>query len=359
MSGLVSMQSKDGLLEEFAPPMKPDHSLIKHLRLLLVGSMLGMWSFTTWAQDPAATESSSAQSSSQKPLYADRFERDNQLLAKANPSEIRWLTTPSEKLVVLYKAGETRKTKGALLLMHASETPQRWPESLEELRRNLPLYGWATYALPLPARASIKIPPRTSSAAASSEGDSTAATSEAASSSSSSSSAASSIGRNQSIGERVDAAVQDLNKIGIFNVVVLVDNSTAPEALNGLFAKINASTSTDQTMDGPVQALVLVNLQEQEPLTQEQLVAIFANEKLPVIDVFSGQMDAALSLQKRIHKAEAMRKNLHDYQQYQLTPEPMPSINESSRFWIEKIRGFMEQKAEGNEFKNPEKVTAN
>jgi len=334
------------------------------LLLILFASQPG------YAQGPTASSTgsetagaaSSAQSS-EKPIYNSAQERDNDLLAKAyaaiaKPEEIVWLETPEERIVSLFRLAETRKTKGALLLLHAPETPQLWPPSLENPRRNLPLYGWATMALALPAKYPVAVPVRetASSAAADSNATSEAASSSAAaesavSSSSSSSSAKPVPPRNEVIASRVNAAVTQLNKDGQFNLVILVDNSSAPDALAGLLQKINKNGGTPDTIDGPLQALILVNMQEQEPLTKAQLSGIFSVSALPVLDVFFGPENPSMADARRSHRAEAMRQNLKEYQQVLISPEQQPTIDEKRGYWLAKVQGFMEQAAHGSEQK--------
>lgn len=330
----------------------------------------------SFAQAPAAAESSASSAASsttpEKPLYTNNLERDNALLSKAftaiaKADELQPLETVDEKILALYKAGETRKTQGALLIMHAPETPQLWPTNLENLRRNLPLYGWATMAVPLPAKYAASIPERESASTSSttSGSESSAASSAPAevaavsSSSASSEAAKPAIPRDKLIGERVDAAIAQLNKLGQFNLVVLVDNSSAPDALAGLLKKISANTTDNNTVDGPLQALILVNLQNQEPLSKEQLGAIFAVKQIPVMDVFFSPDDATQSEVRRLHQAEAMRHDLKDYQQLLLPSQPPVSIDDKQNFWLAKVHGFMSRKAEGSELSDKNKTGNN
>jgi len=337
------------------------------LNFALAASLITLNS-AAFAQNDASSEASASSAASsappETPLYLNTVERDNTLLAKAftaiaKADELQWLETPDEKILSLYKAGETRKTKGVLLIIHAPESPQSWPVNLENLRRHLPLTGWATMALPLPAKYPAAIPQResSSSSSAAAETTETAAASSAAAepvvaaASSASSSAPPVIARDQLIAGRVEAAVAQLNKLGQFNLVILVDNSSAPYALADLYKKTKVGTTANDTVDGPLQALVLVNLQDQEPLTKEQLAAIFSVSVLPVMDVFFRVDDNAQKEQRRAHQAEAMRKNLKDYQQLILPTQPPVTVDDTKSFWLAKVYGFMERKAEGNEIK--------
>ena len=317
--------------------------------------------------DPASSESStesgaaSSSQTSEKPIYGSTSERDNELLAKAfaaiaKADEIQWLETPDEKIVSLFKPGEEQKVKGALLILHAPETPQLWPAPLENLRRNLPIYGWTTMAVPLPAKYAQAIPPRESPLVASETTDASAssdAESSAANSSASSSAEAEKPlpPRSQLIAGRVEAARVQLNNAGQAKFVMLVDNSSAPDAVASLYSK-DAGATADT---GPLQALILVNLQSQEPMSKEQLAAIFSAGNLPVLDVFFTADSSELTELRRTHRAQAMRQKLKYYQQLILPPEQQVTIDDTQSFWLGKVRGFMEHKMPSDEAKQADK----
>jgi hypothetical protein len=294
------------------------HCLIP--RLILI-ALLGFHCNLTCAQTataPVAADSSAptasaapvTSSAASEPLETAKIisanERDNMLLAQALPNEIQWLETPNGKILSLYKARETTQKKGSLLLLHATDLS--WPAAFDNLRRNLPVYGWDTLALPLPAQY-----PTLASAAATPP-------------------------RAQVIAERVNAAIKQLNQNGQFNIVVIVDNSSAPDALAELYKSAP-------------QALVLVNVEAQEPLTETQLTAIFSQATLPMVDVFFAVDDKRQRELRRTHQAAAMRNNVKDYQQLTLPPEHAAATFNPQNFWLEKIRGFMEKKAKGTEIK--------
>lgn len=320
--------------------------------------------------EPAAPEVSAPGTASpaptEKPIYADNTERDNALLVKAftaiaKADELQWLETSDEKVLSLYKASEMRKTKGVLLIMHAPETPQLWPTNLENVRRNLPISGWATMALPLPAKYPVAIPKQESTSSIATEPADTASpapvlTEDATAVSSEVVKPV--IARDALIAGRVDAAVAQLNKIGQFNLMVLVDNSSAPDALAALYKKINKTAAASKAIDGPLQALILVNLQDQEPLSREQLSAIFAVGDLPVMDVFFNPDNKAQAELRRLHHAEAMRQNIKDYQQLILPVQPPVSLDDTQNFWLGKIHGFVATKAEENKLPKKDNSTA-
>ena len=345
----------------------------KFTRTLLVTTWIFSVSCVSFAQNPpttaAAASASSAASSAppEKPIYKDNNDRDNALLAKAltaiaKADELQWLETPDEKVLSLYKAGETRKTLGLLLIMHSPEIPQLWPANLENIRRNLPLYSWSTVALPLPAKYSVTVPARESSVAASTAAESAAASSTPTSVAASASAAASSepakpvIARDKLIAGRVDAAIEQINKLGKLDLAVLVDNSSAPDALAALYQKLNITSAN--FAQSPLKALVLVNLQDQEPLTKEQLTAIFSANNLRVMDVFFNPDNKAQSDIRRLHQAEAMRQNVRDYQQVILQNQPVPSIEDTQSFWLGKIHGFLMRKSSSSQSSSSSSASA-
>lgn len=297
----------------------------------------------------------------EKLLYASSTERDNALLATALPDEIQWLETPNEKVLGLFKEGEQKKTKGNLLMLHAPELTQRWPASLNNLRRNLPIYGWSTMALSLPPKYSIEIPKIDELRKQAPAGVQPATQAEAAPAQPDAVSPADKpqLSRAQLIGGRVDAAIAQLAKGEKLSTILLVDNSGAVDTLAVIYKKIADTTTAKGVKDGPLQALILVNLQEQESLTIEQLKGIFSAPKLPVMDVFFSPDDAAQIELRRLHRAEAMRQKLENYQQLILPPEHFAAMNDKQSFWLEKVRGFMERKPEENNKQDNKAKTLN
>jgi hypothetical protein len=343
--------------------------------------LLVAYSLTAGAQEPvpqeadssiASIDSSSSSQSSEAPLYESRAMRDKSLIADAMNEEAQWLDTTEGKILALYRQTESRKTYGVLVLFHAAEHPQSWPPILENLRANLPRYGWETLAISLPQSYPAPIPARPSSSAASAsaagnDGETTAedptGTSEpdaepqsaSASSSglvnSSSSAASSSVAREQLISAYVDAAFEFLKTKGQFNTVVLVDNSAAHPVLEHLLAQIRNNEKDPTTVDGPLQALVITNLQQQEPNTKAELEDIFRTAKLPVLDIFFVPNSPEQYEARNLHKATALRKKVIDYQQLLLDLQPQLIDRDYQSFIVGRVRGFMRQKASGTEVK--------
>lgn len=316
----------------------------------------------------SSTASASAQSSaasSEAPLYESRALRDKSLIAKAAGEQAQWLDTEYGKLLVFYRPTEAKRTRGVLVLFHAAEDPQRWPPILENLRANLPRYGWETLAVTLPGQYPASVPQRPSSSSISS----TAATvppnaevpsAEATSASSvttsepstqSSSTASSIVPRDTLIQAYVAATFEFLKNKGQFNAVLLVDNSSANPVLTQLLSQIKENTRDPATIDGPIQALVITNLQSQEPLTTSELAAIFSNKQLPVLDVFFNPDDLEQIKARDLHKAIAMRLKLNSYLQASLDNQPKIVETDPRSFLAARVRGFMQRHASGTEVK--------
>jgi hypothetical protein len=314
----------------------------------------------------ASSVTSSNSKSSEAPLYPSRDMRDKSLIAAAMDDEAQWLETEHGKILALYRPTEAKKTLGVLILFHTAENPQHWPPMLENLRANLPRYGWETLAISLPQKYPAPIPARPSSSSASASASSTSAETEAAadappteetmaasssSQPSSSSAASSSVARDVLIATYVDAAFNFLKEKGQLNTVVLTDNSSAFQIMQTLAPQIKDNNRDTTVVDGPLQALIITNLQQQEPITKPELEAIFGTQQLPVLDLFFTPVDARQTQARELHKAVAMRKKVADYQQLLIDDQPKSAEQDHQSFVLGRVRGFMQQKASGTELK--------
>jgi hypothetical protein len=315
-------------------------------------------------ESPAITsEASSSSKPAEVPLYPSRDIRDKSLFAKEIKDEAQWLETEYGRILGLYRPTEAKKTLGVLILFHAAEDPQLWPPMLENLRANLPRYGWETLAISLPQKTPVAIPERTSSIASESAsstgiGDGDAQQSAAAeepvaavssSSSDSSSAATSSIARELLITAYVNAAFNFLKEHNQLNAVVLADNSSAAQVFQALAPQIKGNKPGTTTIDGPLQALIITNLQSQEPITKPNLEAIFNSRQLPVLDIYFAPDDAGQLESRDLHRAVAMRQKVIDYQQLLIDSQPKMLENDRQSYLAGRVRGFMKQNASGIE----------
>lgn len=352
----------------------PIRFIYNHPRLASALLALCLSPLVAIAQEPEENAESSAASSaissisksSEAPLYQSRDIRDKSLIAAAMDDEAQWLETEHGKILALYRPTEAKKTLGVLILFHAAENPQLWPSTLENLRANLPRYGWETLAISLPQRYPTAIPARPSSSSSSASASSTTADTEAAtetpaeetvvasassSAPSSSSVASSSVARDVLIATYVDAAFNFLKEKGQLNTVVLTDNSSAFQIMQTLAAQIKDNSRDTTVVDGPLQALIITNLQQQEPITKQELETIFGAKQLPVLDLFFAPANAGQMQARELHRAVAMRKKVADYQQLLIDDQPKLVEQDHQSFVLGRVRGFMQQKASGTELK--------
>lgn len=313
----------------------------------------------TEAQSPQAPSEtqSSASSSVEPPPYESRTQRDRALVAKALPDESLWLDTEYGKILAMHRVTEAKSTFGTLILLHAAEDPQRWPTTLENLRANLPRYGWETLAIAVPQKALVPIPGRSFSSASSaspaelgSEGEPANSTAETSIDESASSSAAS-ISREQLIAAYLDAAVQYLIKKNQLNFVLLTDNSSAYHSLIKLQPLFKEAPTSSDSSTSWLRAVILTNLQPLEPLGKRELESIFQPSELPIMDIFFAP-DYNEQLNARdLHRAVAMRQKMEKYHQLKLDNQPNATEGDSQSFLLGRIRGFMQRHAKGAEKK--------
>lgn len=309
----------------------------------------------------ASSEVSSSSKSSEAPLYPSRDMRDKSLIAAVMDDEAQWLETEHGKILALYRPTEAKKTLGVLILFHAAENPQLWPPMLENLRANLPRYGWETLAISLPQRYPVAVPARPSSSSASVSASSATAETDAAADAPvpveeaatafSSSAASSSVARDVLIATYVDAAFNFLKEKGQLNIVVLTDNSSTFQVMQTLAPQIKDNSRDTTVVDDPLQALITTNLQQQEPITKQELETIFGAKQLPVLDLFFTPVDAGQMQARDLHRAVAMRKKVADYQQLLIDDQPKSVEQDPQSFVLGRVRGFMQQKASGTELK--------
>lgn len=152
----------------------------------------------------------------------------------------------------------------------------------------------------------------------------------------------------------VNAAFEFLKTNTQFNVVVLADNSSAHQILQHLKPQIKDNKEDPTTVDGPLQALIITNLQAQEPTTKAELEGLFNTEQLPILDVFFAPDNAEQVSSRKLHKAVAMRNKINDYQQLLIDKPPKSIEQDHQSYLLGRVRGFMKQKASGSEFTHNE-----
>lgn len=340
-------------------------SFANYLNSLLFGLILQ--TTTVQAQELESTdtqentaEQNNSQASSkptETPPYESRTMRDQTLIANALLDESIWLNTEYGKILALHRITETKSTYGVLVLLHAAEDPQYWPPTLENLRVNLPRYGWETLALTLPRKTPPLVPalPSSSSSSLDNSSDGEEPMDEKSEANANlevgaaSSSSSSSVARDLLITAHIEAALRYLGERNLYNIVILTDNSSAHLSLNILLPKIKENAKNYDTIDGPLQALIIANLQPQENLQKAELESIFSVPQLPVMDIFFAPHSAHQQAVRSRHKAAAMRQKMKDYQQFNVINQPLITETDPQSFLLGRVRGFIQKKASGVE----------
>lgn len=344
-------------------------------KIFILWTMVTIYAFSANAQPSSnagteeaevtpAPEAEMASSASEAPLYPSRAMRDKTLIAKALDDEGKWLDTAYGKILVMHRPTEAKVTKGVLVLFHAAEDPQLWPPVLENLRSNLPRYGWETLAVTMPQAVPKPIPERENTLAENANNnnennneddenkpDENPAIQEASASSSPSSDSNNLVSREELIKEYIKVSFEFLHANGQFNAVVLFDNSSLFPGMQQLLPQIKENKNDPNTIDGPIQALVIANLQPQEALNKQQLNITLNQKQLPVMDIFFAPDVEQQKTQRELHRAAAMRNKLANYQQFITELQPKSIEDDHSSFLVGRVRGFMKAVATGSEIK--------
>lgn len=353
---------------------------------LALGLTLLSFYATVWGQDedqnPAESDAQQqAQEETQEaaaeppepPRYSSREDRDRQLLAEAFPEQVRWLELPEPEgeALALYQPPATANPKGSLLMLHSSDRNARWSPYLENLRRTLPYRGWGSLSLTLPTPEPEPVPERpAASLPQAAEPDTEPADAEEGAENqeqedqeqeeqnqeaAEEAEAAEPLPpREERINNRLNSAMELLDREGQRNLVLLVDSLNAPAVMAYFQAELEQAAQQrppatgESPLNGPVRALILVNAYPYQALSREQLNQVFAVDNLPVLDIFMTPGNRQQEVIKR-HRAAANRQQLDHYQNWSLArPEP-PDLDSSHNFWINRIQGFMHRQARGVE----------
>lgn len=82
---------------------------------------------------------------------ADQELKYTQLLERiAEPNELIWLNSTT-RFACLYREEQTLQAEGAVVLIHSSNSHADAPAVIQPLRTRLPIYGWKTLSIQLPA----------------------------------------------------------------------------------------------------------------------------------------------------------------------------------------------------------------
>jgi hypothetical protein len=292
------------------------------------------------AQEPAASAPTSAEPDTsaavttppEQPIWPAVGEANSQLSDRIPPEQQLWLEAGADRFFARMRPELTGQPRGAILILHDAGQHPSWPLTVAALFDELPLHGWHTLALELPAPASAA--PLTAPSApaaepagepvqppASIDGALDAQPSEGLSA------------LEQLVQRRIDTALGQLAAVeGIPPSVALIAfGHSAPRAAEALRRR------GEQTF----RALVLVDAVNEIPGIPLPLPRLLPLSEAPVEDLVQSEGHLALAAQEERRQA-TLRQRQRIYRVAQLPPL---SGGERSVL-IKRIRGFLQQQSQ-------------
>lgn len=342
------------------------------------------------AEDKETEPQNTAHSTSSKSSAGIRAQLDQQqtsLLAQvqAGPESV-WLTSETQFLA-FWQDDLSGAPVGTVLLLHDSEQNPIWPETVLNLHRYLPLYGWSTLSIELLPLPQPHIPPRpistTPPPAPESKADGTASSQDetqvvhqdseaqaiasppppvapllAADEDSLSPEEAlkDRIASNQ---QRIAKGIEFLNAKGQYNVVLLGIGYGAHQVLR--FANANnlappqipdspkpANAGKKAIIDRAIRALIIVDMHNQYERMPDTSLELLQQPEIPLMDITtSAELDTRDQLALR---QQVTKKNHYTlYRQRRLTPANGTLYDGSETELSKVIRGFLQRYAAGEQ----------
>lgn len=343
--------------------------MIKQITRQLFSFLLLLCALSVTAQEPEPTVAGEASSEPAK---------DSANTSPAEPratalekfaetfDETQWLPVADEQMFSLYRPDSSGDAKGALLILHRGEQPPWWNLQIEYLRQELPDYGWATFLVILPTEEqSIPARPAEKPTAAvekqdSTEGDdsSSADTTNTAAEGedkeifdSTTGELASTEEMNQSTEEklpskpilplsqrneqRLMAAMHFLHEKNQFNLALLSDSTSAPQAAEVL---LKMAPSSDVKA---IAAQIILNFRRDQPQSNSDVDAGLFDPMVPLLDAYIDQDKSNL--------ASATERQRSARRQKYLTFQQVNIDSLQKEVLSKRIRGFLTKHAEGME----------
>lgn len=331
-------------------------------------------------------------------------QRAQELLAEANiEAESMWLNS-SESFVAFWSDDQSGAPLGALLLLHDQSQSPIWPETLQNIHRYLPRFGWAALSIELKNLPPEPIPERQISEVTAVSTDSQTETQPPANNTGAATTEAMGEGKEETkidetevvhqdeeakslagappapdspkppmkplptVAEvftdnhaRVSAAVEFLHQQSQYNIVlvgvglggyqslrfVAENDLTPPEVENKTDDQSN--TTRKALINRAIRALVLVNVKnEYDKRLTQTAPELMTQPGIPIMDIttqFDDILQANLDERNRVAK-----KNRYElYRKKHLTPPNGISYNHHESELTKVIRGFVTRFAAGNE----------
>src|SRR5690606_22416450 len=146
------------------------------------------------------------------------------------------------KVMALFRPNFSTKTKGGVVILTSLSPSQPQPPSLHSLQKNLPYHGWETLLVDTTAISSTSMNAEPSTDA--------------------------------HLLNILKSSLSFMSNKKNFNLVVMMDNSIAPELMTHLDTSIGKKNKNGK-LDGIVQMVVVINTQNNHQLSHPQLKILF------------------------------------------------------------------------------------
>jgi hypothetical protein len=312
------------------------------LRPLGTAALLWLLVSTVAAQQPPAapapaptqTPAAAPAPAAQNPSSAVVGDRNNTLTDRLPPDQIVLLEAEQDKFVARYIADLSGEPRGAVLILHDSGQHPSWPLTVAALIDDLPLHGWSTLSIELPAPTSDKAAATPAQPAA----PAAAPPAPAAGAAAPPPAAASNLSaREQQAQARIAAGLRHLTGQQQTNIAVIGFGSGAYRAAE--FVRQAAAGNT-----APITALTLIAPLNQMSDGSESLPKILPATGLPALDLVLSSEPLARS-EAELRRRAVLHQRTRIYQQVELPP-----INSDTRpgqsLMVKRVRGFLQQHAQ-------------
>lgn len=240
------------------------------------------------------------------------------------PQQQVWLQAGDDRFPGRYIGDLTGAPRGSALILHDSGQHPSWPFTVAALLEELPLQGWDTLAIELPAPAAVGSPQAAPADPATSADPPAAALPSPL---------------EQRVQARIDAALLHLAPAGrpAPFVAVIAFGSGAPRVAETVQARAGSGDPA------PLRVLAMVDALNTLPGVPRSLPQLLPASDLPVQDLIQGEDDLALAAQEA-RRRSVLHQRGRIYRTLVLPPLNATSATDRSLL-IKRVRGFLQQQA--------------
>jgi len=295
---------------------------------------------------PAQPSAPPAAATEQKPNPAAMVGDRNATFAdRLPPDQILQLEADQDKFIARYIPDLSGEPRGAVIVLHDSGQHPNWPFTVAALIDDLPLHGWSTIGIELPAPAqdptaqnqsapdNKTAPPATAPNATPTPPAATPAPNPATTPNA----PAATLAPEQRAQARIAAALRYFTEQKQTNVVLIGFGSGAYRAAEFVrqLAAGNGGKST-----APITALALIAAQDKLPDSTDALPKMLPATELPALDlVLSSELSARAEAEQRRRAVLHQRKRI--YQQLELPPLN-GDVQAVHNLMVKRVRGFLQ-----------------